>query len=760
MRRTRRLILALIAVLVAGVSVIYTLQKQTQARQAPQRPANLPKSVSALAREWEWENTRDGKPHVRVRARNFVHNAQSNRVDLTGVELQLFQKDGKSFDRVRSEKADFDLNASQMFSEGEVEITMAVPADQPAANATQSGRLMTIRTSGVHFDNKTGRAWTERPAAFVFDRGRGECVGAEYNPELRELQMRTAVKLDWHGDDPKSPPRHVEAGNLVYKETVGEVWLTPWSKFRRETLSMDGGNALVRLDNGAIRTVDAIAARGVDQRPQRTLEYAAETMNLRFGPNHVVEHVNGSRNARLVSTSATSNTSVQSDTIDLEFVTSKEDSVLQRARASGAARVESKPVVRAGVPPPDTRLLTSNAVLLHMREGGEEVDRIEADSPGHLEFLPNRPDGRKRVVDGNQMTLHYGAANQIKTFTATDVNTRTEPLPGRKAPPATTSSKGMTAHFDEKTGLMTLLEQWDNFRWQEGDRRARSNRAEFRQSAEQVLLTGRARVEDPTGSTDAEKITLHQKSGDFEAEGSVASTRLQDRKKGTTTTGTAMLSGDAPVQAKADSMRATGDNTLVVYQGKALMWQDADRISADVIRIDRKANRLFASGQVETRLLDKSAAKVKTSGGAKPLPAFTIVRAPEFEYDDKTRLAHYRGGATLTQQGTVVTAREIRAWLAPEGAKGSSLERAFADGDVKIVQTAPDRNRTGTSEHGEYYPNEEKVLLSGGKPVFRDSVKGTTTGRVITFYSAQDRVEVEGEAQQPVETRILRRKKS
>ncbi|HYO84210.1 MAG TPA: LptA/OstA family protein, partial [Bryobacteraceae bacterium] len=499
----------------------------------------------------------------------------------------------------------------------------------------------------------------------------------------------------------------------------------------------------------------------VDKGPTRTLEYSADAMNLRFGPGHIVEHVNGSRNARLVSTAPTSQTTVNSDQIDLEFARTGDESMLTRARASGGASVQSTPLARAGVPPPDTRLLKSRSVLLHMRSGGEEIDRVEADSPGHVEFLPNRPENRKRTVDGNNMTMHYGAANQIRSFTATEVTTRTEPLEAKgrnPGAPALTSSKGMTAHFDEKTGALTLLEQWENFRYQEGERRARSERAEFRQPTEQILLTGTARIEDSTSSTDADRITLNQKSGDLEAVGNVASMRQPDAKKDAKG---GMLSANAPVQARAARMTTTGDNSIIVYDGSALLWQGADRIQANTIRIDQKANSLWAQGSVQTRLLDKNAAQAAgpNTKARKREPAFTFGRAPEFEYDDKTRLAHYRGGATLTQGPTVVTARDIRAWLAPEGA-ASSLEKAFADGDVKIVQTAADRTRTGTSEHCEYYPLENKVLLSGGKPVFQDSVKGTTAGRRITFYSTEDRVEVEGEAQQPVETRILRRKKS
>ena len=79
------------------------------------------------------------------------------------------------------------------------------------------------------------------------------------------------------------------------------------------------------------------------------------------------------------------------------------------------------------------------------------------------------------------MRAEYGAENQIKTFIATDASTRTEsaPVKGKAAPPSLTWSKGLTAHFDEKSGDLTHLEQWDNFRYEEGDRRAKADRADL-----------------------------------------------------------------------------------------------------------------------------------------------------------------------------------------------------------------------------------------------------------------------------------------
>ena len=64
-----------------------------------------------------------------------------------------------------------------------------------------------------------------------------------------------------------------------------------------------------------------------------------------------------------------------------------------------------------------------------------------------------------------------------------------------------------------------------------------------------------------------------------------------------------------------------------------------------------------------------------------------------------------------------MNSRELRAFLKEdEKGGGSSLDHAFADGSVKIVDTTPVRTRTGTSEHAEYYVADAKVILNGGEP--------------------------------------------
>ena len=127
----------------------------------------------------------------------------------------------------------------------------------------------------------------------------------------------------------------------------------------------------------------------------------------------------------------------------------------------------------------------------------------------------------------------------------------------------------------------------------------------------------------------------------------------------------------------------------------------------------------------------------------------TEVRAPHLVYTETDRLALYTGGAALKRPGLHVKAREIRAFLADSGAD-SRLEKAFADGDVHIVQNSQDRTRTGTAEHSEYYTDDQKIILRGGVPKMVDS-RGELHRRPggLTYYANDDRLLVNGSETSP-----------
>lgn len=750
MRSTRPLLLLAIVVIVAGVGTTYYYQRRVQARQAPAPPPALPAGVEAAARDWQWSWNVGSRPGVEIRARNFRQLHHPERTELENVELRLYHKDGRLFDGVKSAHAIFDPAQAVLYSDGEVEITMGLPAEG------QAGRLVFIRTSGVTFESKTGRASTERLARFTFDQGQGQSVGASYDPSTRELHMRGEVRLEWRGRGPKSRPMKLEAGELIYKETDSVVLLFPWSRLIRGNAVLEAGDAIVTLQDGAIRTVEAKQARGTDRYPARQLDYSADQLWLTFSSEGEVEKVTGEGNARLVSVSEGARTTVATARVDLEFEPQPEESLLKKVLATGKSTVESAPAPRPGVQPPETRVLRSEVIALQMRPGGREIERVETAAPGRLEFLPNRPGQRHRVLNGERIWITYGEANRIRSFRSVNVATRSDPEPPKRpgqaqpAPPVETWSKDLSAEFDPKTGQLARLEQWNDFRYQEGARKARAERAVLEEARSLITLEKAARVWDESGSTSADRILLDQKSGDLSAAGNVVSTRLPDRKGKSS----AMLSSEQNLETKAARMTTSDHNRKIRYEGDVLMWQGANRIRADVVEIDRETRRLLARGNVVTQFVDQDKNRNKAAPGR--AQSFVVVRSAQLAYAEENRLAHYTGGAVLTRAGMEVKAAEIRAYLREAGAD-SSLDRAFADGRVAIVHTAPGRIRKASAEHAEYHAAEEKVVLRGGEPNLEDSAEGYTRGEELTYFVKGDSLLVSGLENRPVKSRIRRK---
>ncbi|MFN3324623.1 MAG: LPS export ABC transporter periplasmic protein LptC [Bryobacteraceae bacterium] len=762
MRRTRWILLVGIVILLGALGLTFYFQREFLRGRAPQRPSPLPDNLNATAEYWSWSNTTNGVTNAEIRARSFREIKDPPSFELEEVELRLYRNDGASFDLVKSASALFDPSAGTMYSEGEVEITMGVPEEGP-----RTGRLVLIRSSGVTFDIQTGKAETERPANFTFDGGEGKSTGAYYDPTTKELHLRRDVEVTWRGDSPNAQPMLVQAGEMIYKEGNSYILLFPWSRLIRGGMTLNAADSAVYLKDGAIDIVEARKATGIDLLPQRRVEYAAALLRMKFTPKGQIEKIDGEEDARLISVTESARTEVTSRRMDLEFEANATDSVLRKALAIGGAAVQSKPIVKQGAVVPETRVLRSETIFLAMRPGGREIDQVETHAPGTVEFLPNSPGQRRRELDGERIWITYGAENHIESFRSVNVSTRTFPAPRKDRkpqPPTRTWSVDLVAQFDPKTGQMTRMEQWNDFRYEEGDLRAKADSAVLDSPADQITLSGGARVWDPAGSTAADRILLARSNGDFTAEGNVTSTRLPD---GQSASGGAMLSRDEPVQARAQRMHSTEDNARIRYEGSAVLWQGANRIQADRIDIDRKRDQLAADGSVVSQFLETRTADGKETASRSPV--VTVIRAPAMRYTDNDRLAHYTGGAMLVRPGLSVRGRELRIWLAddkkkkpaeatgPEPPAASSIERLFADGEAQVVHTLPDRVRTGKADHAEYFADEDRLVLIGGDPVMNDSRRGVTRGRRLTLYARQDKLLVESSGSGPAVTRVLQK---
>jgi lipopolysaccharide export system protein LptA len=816
MRRTRWLVLVAILAIAAGVGTTYRRQQRKLVREAPQKPAELPLKLNASAADWQWSHTVEGRPVVQVRAKNLSQEKDSGRTDLQQVELKIYHNQTGEYDLVKSAQAQFSETDRRLYSDGQVEITLGVPND-----GRPKSKLVSIRSSGVTFESTTGKASTDRPTTFIFQNGDGKSVGASYDPSVRELHLNSQVELHWKSPGPRAKPMKLESGTLTYREADAKIWLMPWARLTRENTVVDAANTVVTLHEGAIQLVEAQNGKGVDRYPNRQLDYSANQLNAMFNENAEVEKLIGFGNARLVSSSADSQTTITSDRVDLDFAQKENESVLTRALASGKANVESRPVPATAPTAPETRVLASDTVELIMRTGGKEIETVTTHAPGRLEFLPNRAGQRRRVLDAERMKFVYGPENRLQDFHGAIVQTASYADPRSKAQTvAHTRSREMWANFDVKTGDMTNMDQAGDFYYEDGDRRARAVRV--RQDARRNLITleSSARFWDSSGSTSADVIRLDQNTGSYTAEGHVSSSRMPDRKPepgpaartsdppstrraaeqnkpgagpggpgrknpdavpqesgeaGKTQTGSAMLSGDEPLQAIARKMVSSNRNRLIHYEGDAVLWQGPNRITADRVDIDREKRVLVADGSVISQLAENppeaepgttatktaaasSSAATQAPAPTTPLaaPVFTIVKAPHLVYTEENRLAHYTGGAVMTRPALQVKASDLQAFLSASGSD-SRLDKAYAEGGVEIVQTAFDRTRTGTGAHAEYYAAEQRIVLRGKDASLVDTKSGTTRGSELTYWVNDDRLLVTGAADRPVLSRIRRK---
>ena len=298
--------------------------------------------------------------------------------------------------------------------------------------------------------------------------------------------------------------RHGEANgdssrSLIYKEAESKVWLLDWSKFKRATLSMDAGPAIVTIEKGAIRHVEAANAKGEDIQPatkgpvcRRPAGPAVHSQRARSKMSSVTATQSSSRPLR------PAKRQLRRTGLIWISISSGDETTLKKATAVGKSVWNRSPLPSRILPWPDTRILRSEVVAMHMRPGGEEIEKVQAEAPGTIDFMPNRPGQKKRHMEGEGITIQYGPENQIQSFSAVSVTTRTEsePVKGKPQPPAFTSSKGMSAQFEPKTGTWPSSNSGTTSNTRKATGSAKADRAVLDQAKDQITLIGSARFWD------------------------------------------------------------------------------------------------------------------------------------------------------------------------------------------------------------------------------------------------------------------------
>ena len=713
-------------------------------------PPSIPLDTKTMAPDWEWGQSANGMPAVKISAKNMKQSADATKAEFDQIELRIFAKDGLHYDRVKSAYAQLTTADHKLYSPGDAEITLDVPVEGDPPH-----QLTSITTSGINFDSESGQAVTSNHVSFKFEEGDGTCTGAAYDPATHSLNLSNNVVVNLRGKDPNAKPMKVEAGQLLWNEAAGVLLLFPWSRLTRDQTVVDAGQSTVMLKDRDVDTIDAVKVRGTDKQPGRQIEYSADAIHVKYNENHTIDQLAGAGNAKLIAHGATSDTIMTGNRVDLGFIG---ENLLSTATASSNSSLESKPLPDPKGETADTRILRADILSLRMKPDGKDLERVETQAPGTLEFLPNQTARHRRLLQADRMTINYGSRNEIQSFHAASLSTNaasTETYPSeddrRNKKPnlatAYTSSKTIDASFDEK-GQLKQMKQTENFRYTEGDRKAQAESATLQNDTNVMDLEKNARISDASGSTSGDLIRLDQTTGDFDASGHVSTTRLPEQKKSES----AMLDKDAPTLGTADRVTSANRNHLIHYAGNAVVWQTSNRIQAERIDIDRDKKSITADGKVITQFEDTP------KPDAPAQPTFTIVKSPHMVYTDPDRLANYTGGVDFWRPMLTVKSASLKAYLNEQDSDADSrINHALGDGKVEIVQFAADRQRIGNSEHAEYYTDEGKVILTGGEPKLDDTKRGNTRGDKLTWYTGDDRLVIDGAPERKGQSHIRRK---
>ena len=786
MKSIRFVLLLGVGIMFAAVVLDFLDSRRTQAKVGVRELPAIPSEFSSQSSRWSWSQTSGDSRKIEIFADSVRQTKETLLLELEGVELKIFGEDGKSYDQVLSGRAEFDSQSETLYSEGEVILALGLSLDDLASGAKP---LTRIHSSGVTFESKTGICRTERYTEYEFEGGSGHSVGAFYDSIHHFLRMESEAYMERDPSSPGSPPLTVSAGELFYDENAHRIDLKGGVILRQGGREVQSAEAVIYLENGAIRRIEAVRARGSDQQQDRDIRFGAQSLTLFYDEQRFLERMLANGAAELRSASASSRIDTRGERIELSYVTLPEaaESVLREADVRGRARIEVTPSTRETKPSADIRRVAAEWIHLTMRQGGQEIERLETLTPGTLEIIPGAPNRWKRSLAARRITARYGAGNRMESLLAmgdvaatnTPPSAATNSARKPKAPLLTWSSN-FAAEFDPE-GEVTRLKQWEHFRFRQGSRKGSAGEAEFDLAANRVKLRGGAHVSEPAATVRGWTILLDDASGRLEASGNVTSTHSGSDPEAGAKTGTnsrgdgqkeneeargGLFSSEQPVFASADHMVSDQETGVIDYRGGARLWQGPNRIEAEHIVIERQAKKLSAERGVRSLFqtqarplpreassapepLNRSAAKPEPLEQGPPKRPVIALSADSMHYDEETQTALYSGSATLVRGELTVHADEIEALIGPGGGEESSagtLKTALARGRVGIFEElgSTAEQRRGFGEEAQYDPRLERLVLTGTPARLRSGNGSETRGTRLTYHVADDRLLVLG----------------
>src|SRR6267154_92154 len=703
---------------------------------------------------------------------------------LEDVRITIYGKTGDRHDVIHTRSCQYGKGDGGIACSGEVQIDLMSAANaQRTADHPEAAKAVATRieTRGVKFDRGSGLAQTDQKVTFAFPSGSGEAVGLEYQSEEGTVRLLRDVRfklIQTASNTAKSkavreqaPPQEVqitgasldfardsrlmrlhgpaEAQTSTERVTAGEIKLTLDREFHAETLVASGSGA-----NRPIAT---------SQRTRDNMKLEADTLTAHFSPNGVITGLDaaGSVHGLRIDAAEQQDASAESGTVELWPRASQprevnlHGNVLLRTQANNGG---------------ESRMLRTNAFRMEFSRGeagrsgkAEKAETLEA---GTMEWSDAAQTGAapaKTKLQADKLLMEFGALGKARQLQAMG-NVQTErAVPGR--PVQTATARSGLAEL-QATGGWSQMDLDGEVKLKEGERRGEGQHAVFARASQTATLTGNAVARDTATETHAPKITFEQLTGDIRAEGGVRSTDFSSRAS-------AVQLAPAPANITADTLQANSKTGRAFYSGHARLWQGDSVLESESIELLRPARVLNAVGNVRAVFPQAPGQSVGKGSNSRadqqgsvltPVPVNAPRTAPKkpqlwhasagsLSYYDAENRAHLEQNVVVQSaehrmRGPVLDLFFIRAGQngplpgsSSATAGAQQISRAVGTGGIIVEEGS----RKAIAERGEYLAATGKFVMSGGNPTLYDASAGTTTGRQLTFYLADDTIIVDSE---------------
>ncbi len=705
---------------------------------------------------------------------------------LEEVMITIFGQQGDRHDVIRTHSCQYAKGNGAINCSGAVQIELESAADAELAKKRgtneSAGKTGHVETRNVTFDQASGTARTSERVTFKFPEGNGEAMGLEYNSQVGTMKLLRDVKMTLiqSGGPPGAAGQevHVTGASMDFDRDSRLLHLEGPAHAQSQTAQLDGGEMKLNLDED-FRARKLLATAGtLGKRPHAVSAAASGPMELTA--NVLTAWFNADGGLERLDASGKVQGSRKAGAEDEEFTAANSSVELwPEITQPKLINIDGGVILKTSAKTGQVRILETNKARMEFTEGSDEKPsqpkRAETLAAGTIQWTDAQANGQasngadaakdiatRTKLSAEKFVLDFAGGKATQLAASGNVQAQRD-IAG--APLQITTAKRGVAHLLANGGW-SQIELNENVKFKEGERSGQADHAVAESASQITTLTGQAIVRDASTETRAANIVFMQASGDIRAEGGVRSRTVSVRAatsqvSGTTpqTSGAIPQFSNGPANITSDKMDANAKSGRALYSGHARVWQGDSVLEADSIELLQKSKQLNAKGKVRSvfpQAAGHDASNSSSTSKSLKKPSLWHIASDTLTYLDLENRAHLSGNVVVQSEVQRMRSDSLdlyfthtnTAGAAEKGSNGvagatgaQQISRAVGTGRVVVDE----QTRKATAERAEYTATDGKFVMSGGNPTLFDGTQGTTTGRQLTFFLADDTIIVDSE---------------